>query len=176
MRILIAGVGLDGSIGIDNRLPWGKIPADMKHFAETTSGHVVIMGRKTYESIPASYRPLKNRENVIVTRDPGYTQAGCEIIHSFDEKALKLLEEKYANKNLFIIGGGELYAQSINLHLIDAAIITRIGYRVDASILNGSEVTYFDTHKLRQCLPLQEVTKLCDTPLCCHIETYAQIR
>jgi dihydrofolate reductase len=66
---LIAAVARNGVIGVDNRLPW-RLPADLKRFKESTLGHTVIMGRKTWESLPASFRPLPGRTNIVVSRNP----------------------------------------------------------------------------------------------------------
>ena len=78
---LIAAVARNGVIGIDNRLPW-RLPADLKHFKALTLGHTVIMGRKTWESLPASFRPLPGRQNIVVTRDDSYQAAGATLANS----------------------------------------------------------------------------------------------
>lgn len=86
------------------------IPEDMRHFKELTIGHMVIMGRKTYETIG---KPLSNRTNIIVTRDPNYKAEGAIVVHSLEE-ALKVAKEK-ENEEVFIMGGGEIYEQAIGL-------------------------------------------------------------
>src|SRR5579863_8834029 len=94
---LVAAAGSNDVIGTDNKLPW-KMPADMKFFMNLTIGHPVIMGRKTYESFG---RPLKERLNIIITRDKDYTIEGCKVVHSLDE-ALKMVQDEI---EVFIIGG-----------------------------------------------------------------------
>ncbi|MCR4306151.1 MAG: dihydrofolate reductase [Candidatus Daviesbacteria bacterium] len=94
------------ALGRDNDLIY-KIPEDLKRFREITGGHTVIMGRKTYESIG---RPLPNRTNIVITRDPNYSAEGVSVIHSLDE-ALQLAE----GDEVFIIGGGQIYQEAIKL-------------------------------------------------------------
>src|ERR1700752_2129125 len=78
---LIAAVAANGVIGVDNRLPW-RLGDDLKKFRALTTGHAVIMGRKTWESLP---RALSERQNIVVTRQRGYVAAGAEVAASFDE-------------------------------------------------------------------------------------------
>jgi dihydrofolate reductase len=122
---LIAAIGRNNEIGKENKLLW-NMPADMKHFKETTSGHVVIMGRKTYESIG---KPLPNRRNILITRSSDYTAEGMEIAHSLDE-ALTLVENGGGgwDGEVFIIGGAQLYAEAIDI--ADKLYITRIDNEV----------------------------------------------
>jgi dihydrofolate reductase len=102
---LIAAVAANGVIGDDNRLPW-RLAADLKHFRALTTGHAVIMGRKTWESLP---RVLPDRQNIVVTRQRDYAAAGAEIAGSFDEAlALVRLPEP-----AFCIGGAELYSAAL---------------------------------------------------------------
>jgi len=84
------------------------MPADMKFFMNLTMGHAVIMGRKTYESFG---RPLRDRRNIIISRDKNLTISGCEVVHSLDD-AIKLVKEE---KEVFIIGGAEIYRQSMGI-------------------------------------------------------------
>ena len=92
-------------IGNNNELIW-KLSSDLKRFKELTTSHSVVMGRKTYESIG---RPLPNRRNIIITRNLEYKVDGCEIVSSLEEALL------LTNNDCFIIGGGEIYNQSIEL-------------------------------------------------------------
>jgi dihydrofolate reductase len=123
MIVIVAAVAKNGVIGKDNALPW-HLPEDMAHFKALTTGHTVVMGRKTWESLPARFRPLPQRRNVVVTRQPAYAAPGACVVHSLDE-ALKLGAGETA---LFIIGGAELYAAALphadrlELTEIDAAI------------------------------------------------------
>ena len=97
------------ALGKDNDLIY-KIPEDLKMFREKTAGHVVIMGRKTFESIG---KPLPNRVNIVVTRDPAFAKPGIEVTHLLDE-ALKLAREKETDE-IFIIGGGQIYQEAMPL-------------------------------------------------------------
>lgn len=107
MMILIAAVAKNGVIGKDNALPW-HLPEDMRHFKALTTGHVVVMGRKTWESLPPKFRPLPNRRNIVVTRNPAYRAEGAEVVGSLDE-AMKV----GADGTAFIIGGAQLYASAL---------------------------------------------------------------
>ncbi len=105
MISLIAAVSKNRVIGDSNKLIW-HLPADLKRFKELTVGHSIVMGRKTYESIG---RPLPNRRNIIITRDENYTVQDCEIVNSIEEALL------ITNNDCFIIGGGEIYKQTVTL-------------------------------------------------------------
>jgi dihydrofolate reductase len=113
---LIAAVAKNDVIGGGNTLLW-DLPEDMKHFRDTTRGHTVIMGRKTYESIG---KPLPNRRNIVITRDATYSVEGIEVVNSLEE-ALRLasleqgreFEENQEEVEVFVIGGGEIYKQAI---------------------------------------------------------------
>ena len=98
---IIVAMGKDGSIGKDGDLIW-KIPADLQRFKALTTGHPVIMGRKTWESLPK--RPLPNRRNIVLTRQPDFNPEGGEVVNSI-EKALDMV----GNEETFIIGGAEIY-------------------------------------------------------------------
>lgn len=117
MISLIAAIGKNNELGKNNNLLW-SLPADMKHFRETTSLHAVIMGRKTFESIG---RPLPNRRNIVITKDVSYKKEGVEIVHSLAE-ALDLFPDQ--NEEIFIIGGGELYKQT--MPIADKLYITHV--------------------------------------------------
>ena len=101
MISIISAIGKNNEIGKKNELLW-SLPRDMKHFRETTSGHTIIMGQKTFESIG---RPLPNRRNIVITLDKNYSHDGIEIVHSPEE--LDVLLDK--NTENFIIGGGMVY-------------------------------------------------------------------
>jgi dihydrofolate reductase len=104
---LVAAAGNNNVIGGNNKLLW-KMPSDMKFFMNLTMHHAVIMGRKTYESFG---RPLKDRRNIIITRDQNLSIAGCEVVHSLNE-ALNLVKK---DNEVFIIGGADIYRQSITV-------------------------------------------------------------
>ena len=101
---IIVAISNNNCIGKANELLW-KIPADMKFFRETTTGHPIIMGKKTFESIG---RPLPNRRNVVLTRDPHFAMEGVEVFHSTED-----VIATFANNDIeaFIIGGGQIYEQ-----------------------------------------------------------------
>lgn len=102
---LIAAIGKNNELGINNKLLW-NLPEDMKHFRNITRGHTVVMGRKTFESIG---RPLPQRRNIILTRDTKYSHEGIEVIHTLED--LKNITTN--TEEVFIIGGGELYTETI---------------------------------------------------------------
>ena len=96
-------------MGKDNDLLW-RIPHDLKQLRKLTTGHAIVMGRKTYDSIG---HPLPNRTNIILTRDTSWQAEGCVVVHSVDE-ALKVAKEKEAEE-IFIFGGEEIFKQTINI-------------------------------------------------------------
>ena len=108
--ILIAAVAANRAIGKDNRLLW-QIPADMAHFKSLTNGHTVLMGRKTWESLPARFRPLPGRRNLVVSRQADYSAPGAELAPSI-ESALTLATDA---EKIFVIGGEEIYRQTLAL-------------------------------------------------------------
>jgi dihydrofolate reductase len=112
---LIAAVARNGVIGHDNDLLW-KLPQDMAFFKRTTLGNPVIMGRKTWESIPPRLRPLTGRTNIVVTRQPDWHADGARVAHGF-EQALEMALESIATdphgRRAFVIGGAELYALAL---------------------------------------------------------------
>ena len=117
---LIVAMDAERGIGVDNKLPW-HLPEDLAHFKRLTSGHPIIMGRKTFDSIG---RPLPNRRNIVITRNAGWRRDGVETVGSL-EAAVALL----AGAPGFIIGGAEIYKQS--LPLADQLIITEIAHTYD---------------------------------------------
>jgi dihydrofolate reductase len=107
MMTLIAAVARNGVIGKDNVLPW-HLPEDLKHFKQLTTGQAVIMGRKTWESLPERFRPLPGRLNIVVTRNPAYRAEGATVVSSLAEA-----EKVGAGKTAYIIGGAELYTHAL---------------------------------------------------------------
>ena len=107
---LIAAVARNGAIGKDNALLW-RLPEDLKFFKRTTLGCPVIMGRKTWESLPPKFRPLPGRLNIVVTRDPGFVADGASVAHSL-EAARDLCP---AGGTAWVIGGAQIYAQALPL-------------------------------------------------------------
>ncbi len=114
------GIGKDGKLLV-------SIPADMKYFQSTTGGHTVIMGRKTLESFPG-HKPLKNRRNIVLTRQEDYAVEGVEVVTDI-EQALDLVKDQNPDE-VFCIGGAEIYRQF--LPYCDKALITRIDHVYDA--------------------------------------------
>ena len=121
---IIAAASKNNVIGLDNKLVW-DIPKDLKRFKDLTQGHAVIMGRKTFESLP---NPLPNRTNIVVTRNTDYKHDGVIVCQSIDEA----LNHCKNDSQPFVIGGGEIYSQTINI--VDKIELTRVfkNYKGDA--------------------------------------------
>ena len=117
----IVAASKNGVIGNKGHLPW-RIPEDTRFFKEKTLGHVVIMGRKTFETLPAA---LSSRLNIVVTKDPNYQARGAMVVSKF-EKALEIAREHRATygNEVFIAGGGEVYRQTLDL--VDRIYLTLI--------------------------------------------------
>ena len=114
----------DGVIGVDGVMPW-HIPEDLAHFKAVTVGHPVIMGRRTWDSLPERFRPLEGRRNIVVTREGDWTADGAEVVHDLDA-ALALVPASprspgAAPVDAWIIGGGSLYAA-----LLDRASVLEV--------------------------------------------------
>jgi dihydrofolate reductase len=123
---LIAAVARNGVIGDDNALLW-KLPEDMAFFRRTTMGNPVIMGRRTWDSIPARFRPLTGRSNIVVTRQADWRADGALVAHGLEEALELALESVSANPHglrAFVIGGAELYA--LALPHADELLLTEI--------------------------------------------------
>ena len=108
MISLIAAVARNRALGKDGQLLW-HLPEDMKHFRETTCGKPVVMGRKTWESLPEKFRPLPGRQNIVVSRDPAYKAHGADLAGSL-EGALALAG---GAEEVFVIGGEQLYRAAL---------------------------------------------------------------
>jgi dihydrofolate reductase len=121
---LVAAVARGGVIGRNGGVPW-RIPEDMAHFKALTTGHPVIMGRRTWESLPERFRPLPERRNVVVTRNNEWTADGAERASSLEE-ALRLVA---GEERVFVIGGGEIYAAG--LPFADELVLTEIQLDVE---------------------------------------------
>ena len=122
---LIVAAERNWAIGKNNKLMW-SIPADMKFFRETTQGNVVIMGRKTLESFPQG-QPLKNRVNIVITRNPSYKVKDAVVVHSVEEA---IEESRKYDGDVFVIGGESIYRAM--LPYCDTALVTRIDYAYEA--------------------------------------------
>lgn len=121
---LIAAVARNGAIGRGNALLWHE-PEDQKHFRRVTMGCPVIMGRKTWDSLPARFRPLPGRRNIVITRSNAWHAEGAEAVSSIDA-ALSLLD---STEKAFVIGGAEVYA--LALPTADELVLTEIDADLD---------------------------------------------
>lgn len=145
IKIIMAAKALNNVIGKDNDLIW-HLPADLKFFKKTTLGHTLIMGRKTFESLG---NPLPQRESWIITRNKNYIASGVTTFNSLDS-ALERAEKK-GLESVFILGGGEIYSQSINI--ADKLIITEVHEEFDGDTyfpeidMNVWEETQREEHK-----------------------------
>lgn len=151
MNIIVA-VDKNWAIGFENKL-LNSIPEDMKFFRETTTGKVVVMGRKTLESFP-NKRPLKNRTNIVITRQKDYQVDGAVVLHSVEE-ALDYLKQ-FKSEDIYVIGGASIYEQM--LPYCDVAHVTVMNYAYQADTwfpdldkmddfvvaADSEEKTYFD--------------------------------
>nr|MBL8409673.1 dihydrofolate reductase [Dechloromonas sp.] len=108
--VIIAAVARNRVIGRDNQLIW-NIPEDMAHFKALTAGHTVLMGRKTWESLPPRFRPLPGRRNIVISRQADYAAPGAELATSL-EAGIALAK---ADEAIFIIGGADIYRQAMML-------------------------------------------------------------
>lgn len=149
---IIAAVDKNWAIGKNNEL-LVRIPMDQKFFRETTTGKVVVMGRKTLESFPNGL-PLKNRTNIVLTHNPAYQVKDAIVVHSMEELHREL--EKYDTNDVYVIGGQKIYEQLLDE--CDVAHITKIDYAYDADAYfpnldekpewkitaDSEEQTYFD--------------------------------
>ena len=112
----IVAAAENNAIGKDNQLLW-HLPNDLRFFKRTTTGHTVIMGRKTYESVG---KPLPNRRNIVITRQPGYPAAGAEVVPSL----AAALEKCARETEVFVVGGAEIYRQA--MPLVERIYLTRV--------------------------------------------------
>lgn len=121
--ILVAAVGSNGVIGVDDGLPW-RIPDDLRRFKQLTLGHTLLMGRKTYDSIG---RPLPGRRTVVITRQRDWSTDGVEVAHSLTA-ALGLAD----GNDVYVAGGGEIYRQA--LPLADRLELTEVDQAPDGDV------------------------------------------
>ena len=144
MITIIAAIGNNNELGKDNDLIW-HLPADLKRFKKVTTGHTIVMGRNTFESIG---KPLPNRRSVIITRNKDYQQEGCVVVHSLEEAIELMKDEEMA----FIIGGAQIYQEAMQKQLVDQLDITKVHEDFEADVyfpeIKDSEWTLFsnETH------------------------------
>lgn len=156
---LIVALNQDGVIGINNKIPW-YIPEDLQRFKKMTEGNIVIMGRKTYESLPPNHRPLKNRLNIVLSRQKNiYDFEHDNLIFTTMENIYDIIKEnifieeegydddKKIKKKVFIIGGSEIYKLFINqcsiIHITE--VIFNI-YDAANAATDDHDITYFSNN------------------------------
>ncbi len=124
---LIAAVSENNCIGKQNALPW-YLPEDLKHFKTITTGKVVLMGRKTWESLPEKFRPLPNRINIIITRQTDFPVPESVFVFTSIEEAVK----NFPDKEIMVIGGAEIFRQTIDK--ADTLYITEVKQKIDGDV------------------------------------------
>jgi dihydrofolate reductase len=125
---LVAALARGGVIGRDNSIPW-RLPEDIARFKEITMGHPVVMGRRTWDSIPARFRPLPGRRNIVVTRNRKWYGDGAERVGSLEE-AFDLASD---GDEVFVIGGAQIYAAA--LPFADELLLTEIDAEIEGDTL-----------------------------------------
>jgi dihydrofolate reductase len=154
LSLIVAMSEKDRVIGLDGDLPW-KLSADLKRFKQITTGHTVVMGRKTWESIPAKFRPLPNRKNVVLSRQDGYIDSvpdGVGVSQSFGDAlagyaAISQTDMASEWGDLFVIGGESVFAEA--LPHADRIYLTVVEYEDDGD-------TFFPTDPFEQFEVLEE--------------------
>lgn len=132
---LIVAYSNNGVIGGDGKLLW-HVPEDLRNFKQTTAGHVVVMGRKTYESLPDGALPF--RKNIVLTRDENYTLDDAEVMHSIEE--VLTFEKENPTETIFIIGGAEIYKafmpyiEEMHITFVDVEIEGDAHFSLDRSV------------------------------------------
>ena len=126
MITIIAAIAKNNALGLNNDLIW-HLPADLKRFKRITTGHHILMGRNTYESIG---KPLPNRTTIIITRNEEYKKENCLIANSLEEA----LEMSKNESDIFIIGGAQIYKYAMENNLVDALDITLVHKDFDADV------------------------------------------
>ncbi len=127
ISIIVAVAGEKRVIGKKGGMPW-YIPAELKRFKEITMGHPIIMGRKTHESIG---KALPGRTNIVITHDLSYEASGTIVVHSLDE-AIRFAQGKLGDEEVFIIGGGQIYQEAINL--ADKLYLTYVDREIEGDV------------------------------------------
>lgn len=125
---LIAALTQNRVIGKNNDLPW-HLPDDMKYFMNTTKGHAVIMGRKNYDSLPAKFRPLRERHNIVISAQPNYTAPGATVVSSWGAALAEATAHTEPDEELFVIGGAQIY--NLAMPAADRLYLTEIQTTLD---------------------------------------------
>lgn len=143
IRSIIVARADNRVIGKDNDLIW-HMPHDLKYFKETTRGHYVLMGRKSFESIG---KPLPSRLNIIITRNPDYATEGALVVHNL--KDALVLADKQKQQEVFILGGGEIYRQALEQQLVDRIYLTEVkgSFEGDTYFPELDESQWQETHR-----------------------------
>jgi dihydrofolate reductase len=152
MITIIAAIAKNNALGKDNDLIW-HIPADLKRFKKVTSGHHILMGRNTFESIG---KPLPNRTTIIITRNKNYFKEGCLIANSIEE-AIELAD---TDEEIFIIGGAQIYKETIEKELVDKLDITLVHKEFDADVFFPEIDTSIWKESVREDFKADEKNKL----------------
>lgn len=139
---LIAGVARNGVIGRDNQLLW-RLPEDLAHFRRATLGHPVLMGRRTWDSLPERFRPLPGRHNLVLSRQPGFTAPGATLVTSLDEAWSAVA----AAPEVFVIGGEQIYQAT--LPRADRLLLTEVDrdYVGDARFPDWDRSAFVETSR-----------------------------
>ena len=138
---LIFARARNGVIGKDNTLPW-HLPEDLAHFKQTTLGQPVVMGRKTWESLPPKFRPLPGRTNIVVTRQTNWLAEGAVVAHSIEEA----VQQCPTDSQIWVIGGAEVYAQA--MPLASRAVVTEIDADFEGNAFAPTfDASWQETHR-----------------------------
>jgi len=146
LSLIVAMSEKNRVIGLDGNMPW-KLSADLKRFKKITTGHTVVMGRKTWESIPKKFRPLPNRRNIVLSKNPEYVAEGAEVFHALST----VLEIPSFGERLFVIGGESIFAEA--LPLADKIYLTVVGY-------DGEGDTYFPADPFETFEPMKDTEEI----------------
>lgn len=123
---LIVAKAKNDAIGKDNDLIW-HLPADMRFFTQSTAGHIVLMGRRNWDSIPLKYRPLSNRINVVITKNEAFSHPDCTVFNSVEAAISHYKNDtEFKDKDLYVIGGGQIYKYCLDQDLLDEMYVTFI--------------------------------------------------
>lgn len=170
---LIVALDQANAIGwSDGRLPW-SIPADLQRFKSLTTGHVVVMGRKTWDSLPPKFRPLPGRKNVLLSRtwSPGMAPPEVDIYDDLNRVVEVWKRGWLGEKDLFIIGGATVYDQALSLGLVDVIHLTLVHATTGADIMLQNDLAGWKRWVLKspstwEVLPEEEVSPSPTSPGC----------
>lgn len=152
MVTIIAAIAKNNALGKNNDLIW-HLPADLKRFKKITTGHYIIMGRNTFESIG---KPLPNRTTIIITRNKNYFKDGCLIAHSL-EQALELAKDE---EQVFVIGGAQIYKYAMEHNFVDTLDITLVHHEFEADVFFPEIDSNIWEQVEIECFPADEKNKL----------------